>query len=205
MNVVSYQCSVADETHLLGSAIAGDSASFHVLYQHYFAPLLARTMAELCDDNEDYGRDVLQQAFLDVYHNLNEIDRSVPFAESVMDAARDGMTSRAHEEKASHYDFQSLADTAIRRMQADDADPAEILLKRQSIQQGISGLEALFAVNNAANNKLASGIRYLFEVHHDGHSVADIAAREKKSVKAIEASIQNACKLLRPALAPLMG
>ena len=147
---------------------------------------------------------MLQQAFLDVYHNLPDIDRTVPFSESVMGAARDLMISRNHDEKTSLYEFLSMAEKALKKTEAADADPAEIIAKRQAVQQGITGLEALFAVNNAADKKLARGIRYLFALHHDGETLSDIAARENKSVKAVEESIQNACNLLRPVLGPLM-
>ena len=204
MTAVSNRFSLRDETKFLGSAIAGDSASFHILYKHYFDPLLERMTAELCNNNFESGRDVLQQAFLDVYHNLHDIDRAVPFSESIMNAARDRMISRNHDEKTSLYDFLSLAETALKKTAAADADPAEIMAKRQALQQGVTGLEALFAINSAADEKLARGIRYLFALHHDGETLAEIAAREKKSVNAVEESIKNACTLLRPVLGPLM-
>lgn len=193
------------EAHLVGSAIAGDGAAYAELYKIHYDSTLTKVTAEFHLDDPDKARDIVQQAFLDVLDNRRDIDRTIPFAESIMEAARDRAISRDHDDSEKLRDFISMAESALNKTSAADADPADILAAREKTQGGLAALQALFAMDKAADNKLGAGIRYLFEVHQKGLTTAEIATREHKPVKTIEQSIQKACLALRPVLAPFLS
>lgn len=195
------------EAHLLDRAITGDGAAFQILYQKHFDNLLARTQTDLCDDDGEDALEVAQQAFLDIFYNIQHIDRTVPFSESLWEAAQDRALHNMddHTKLKRAGAFRELNEEFLRNDSTDAADPASISHKFHEASQQLAALGMLTTLHKASGNKHAAGIRYLFAMCENDLSAEEIAAKEDKTPAQIRKAIEKACILLRPALAPLLN
>lgn len=192
------------EAQLIGSAVAGDKSAFAALFEIHNESLVKNVSEELCQGDIEKAADIVQQAFLDVFHTIRDIDRTLPFAESVMDAARDRMISREREDTGNMHELLSFSEISMESMIAPDGDPADRLSALQETHKRIAALETLATIDKAAN-KYAMGIRYLFEMCEKGLSADDIARRERVSSRSVQQAVKDACTALRPVLTPFMS
>lgn len=192
---------VRSESYLIGCAVSGDKSAFAKLFKAHYLPCVEKAAEELCDGKIDKARDLIQQAFTEIYHNILSIDRNQPFAESVMDCARDCALSADYKNTANLVDFLSLSEESTDSEFSPDGDPADAMAHRQSIV----ALEAITAMNKASGGKYADGIRYLFAMCEKGLSAAEIAEQENKTPTQVQKAMKRACDALRPVLAPYVS
>lgn len=191
------------EVFLMGGSAAGDRESYARLYQDHKNKLIEQAAAELCDGDEEEAAAVIQEAFTDVLANIRDIDRTMPFAENIMDAARDRIISARHQYGAAVGEFVSFAKKALKREVAEDADPLEILADRERIEESVSALRALFALSHAGDRTMSKGLGHLFEIVQQGSTIAEIARREKITPAKVQTRVENACASLQHILRPV--
>ena len=197
---------VLSEDYLVGSAMSGDKSAYAVLYQRHYEPLVKKIADAFFQGKTDPARDAAQQAFLDVYHNLKDIERSQSFADSLMDVAQDRFMHHAdgHEKLERSGAIEGIDQDWVEKTGTDDTDPGKISDRFESSNEQLAALETLMTLHRTSGNKHAAGIRYLFAMCEKGLSTEEIAQEENKTPAQINKAIQKACTILRPALAPLL-
>ncbi|HEY0902070.1 MAG TPA: hypothetical protein VGD95_08100 [Micavibrio sp.] len=85
-----------------------------------------------------------------------------------------------------------------------DHDPADIIAAAQDRQAQLAALETFMTLDKVSGNKYGKGLRYLFALHVEGESAAEIAARENTTPEIIEKAVKDTCAVLRPVLGSLL-
>lgn len=188
---------------LIGGSMAGDRASYARLYETHKDSLIAQATMTLCNGDADEAASLIQQAFTDVFANIQHIDRSVPFNDTMMDAARDIVTGGSRPERLSAMDeAMILADGLLRSQSSPTDDPLDILAERERVEESVAALRALFALSKAGDKKFSSGIRHVFEILQ-GRTIEDIAQSEKTTAAIVQSRIERARTSLQHILRPL--
>ncbi len=193
------------EAHLVGSAIAGEKSAYAELYKAHFDTVLAKVSQKFSKGDPDKAHDLVQQAFTDVFDNLRDIDRGIPFADSVIEAVHDRVISDDHRSTAKLHDFISMAEESLKHTACPDADPADVVAATQATNSRLAALETMMALDKATDKKYAAGIRYLFAMCERNLSAEDIAKSEKTTPAAVRKAMERACTALKPVLAPYIA
>ncbi len=190
------------EGTLIGGSMAGDRASYALLYETHKDSLIAQATHTLCNGDEDEAAALIQQAFTDVFANIMHVDRTVPFADTIMEAARDIITSNHPERLSAMDEAMILAEKTLRAQSSPSDDPLEILTARERVEESVSALRALFALSKAGDKKFSKGISHVFEILQ-GRTVEDIAQSENITPAKVQSRIESARASLQNILRPL--
>ena len=190
------------EDLLVGGSVAGDRSSYARLYEMHKSTLIERASEELCNGDDAEATVLIQEAFSDVFTTIQHIDRTIPFADSIMDAARDRAVSQSTERLSTLSDFTSFAERILRTESSPDADPMEILAARESVEESVSALRTLFALRKAGDQKMDKGLTHVFELLQ-GKTIDEIAKREKITPAKVLSRVESARASLQQILRPL--
>ncbi|QQG35972.1 MAG: hypothetical protein HYS17_10800 [Micavibrio aeruginosavorus] len=193
------------ETALIGHAVAGDKSAFTALVARDQNRLLETISRELTKGDSEQAADLAQQALLDVYRTLETIDRDRPFFDSVIAQARTLAARAITPVEENFTDILGGGNTqdrkALKQALSEQGIPGALL----ATQEAEAALQALLVVAQVRRDKHAPGIGYLFAICVRGHTIEQIARREKTTPDQIETAVRTACQSMRGSLKTIMA
>ena len=184
---------VTDAGAVLARARQGDSEAFRTLVENHSRR--AFQLAYRMTGNEQDAEDVVQEAFIRAYRQLNRFEARAHFStwlhRIVANCSVDLIRSRR-----SRYDHASTDDLApTEQPETGDANPERLAASAQIEQKVASAMSELSPLERAAFT-----LR-----HYEGRSIAEIGKTLGLGTSATKHSVFRAVRKLRAALEPLRG
>lgn len=173
----------------LVAAALSDARAYAVLVRRWEPPL-ARYVCRILGSDRQAAEDVLQEAFLKAYVNLNDFDRSRPFGPWIYRIARNEAISLLRKRRV-EPPLVTGDDAVLLLERLSDGVTAHEILDRARIEQQVRA--AIRAMNPRYREPLM--LRYLEEKGYD--EIADILELPRGTVATL---INRGTKQLRTAL-----
>lgn len=191
------------EKELIGHSLAGDKAALSQLVNANQKTFLEKVTRELSPRDNDRAADIAQQALTDICGQLAAVDSNRPFIDSLMDAARIFVNTQAKNPERSFTDIKTSNSLGDKRKVAEaesDFENPESLIAAQETKAALQTLSILETMKRRGN---IPGISYLFAICVKGHTIEQIARREKITPDHVETAVRSAC-LSMPASLKMM-
>ena len=184
---------VTDAGAVVARARQGDSEAFQTLVERHSRR--AFQLAYRMTGNEQDAEDVVQEAFIRAYRQLNRFEARAHFStwlhRIVANCSVDLIRSRR-----SRYDHASTDDLApTEQPETGDANPERLAASAQIEQKVASAMSELSPLERAA---------FMLR-HYEGRSIAEIGKTLGLGTSATKHSVFRAVRKLRAALEPLRG
>lgn len=178
----------AVDRELIARILEGDEVAFTLLYERYF-PRIYRFVGRRVSNRADV-EETVQEVFINVFSSLASFREEAPFSAWVLGVSRRTIANR----------FKKKRHVTVPLEESDESDAGDALSTlnhEPSPLEHYECQERIELLREAAELRLSTEQRRLFELHHLRHlTIEDIARVFRKSEDAVKSHLYRARKML---------